>query len=105
MTGFGELIDRRLHHVLQPDACWCGGLTVLVWVYERARQAGLRVCPHRGAEVWGLHAIAALDPAPLAETGRPWMSWVGGQPAVEDGAVRLSDRPGFGVEIEEDLLA
>jgi L-rhamnonate dehydratase len=105
MAGFGELIDRRLHHVLQPDACWCGGMTVLAWVYERARQAGLRVCPHRGAEVWGLHAIAALDPEPLAETGRPWMTWVGGQPAVQDGTVRLSDRPGFGVEIDEGVFA
>jgi len=103
-AGFGELIDRRLHRVLQPDACWCGGMTVLAWVYERARQAGLRVCPHRGAEVWGLHAIAALDPDPLAETGRPWMTWVGGQPAVENGTVRLSDRPGFGVDFDEALL-
>ena len=105
MAGFRELIDRRLHHVLQPDACWCGGLTVLVWVYEQARLAELRVCPHRGAEVWGLHAIAALDPEPLAEVGRSWMTWMGGQPAVQDGTVRLSSRPGFGVEIDEDLFA
>ena len=104
VAGFRELIDRRLHQVLQPDACWCGGMSVLVGVYERAGRAGLRVCPHRGAEVWGLHAIAALDPEPLAETGRPWMTWVGGQPAIEDGTVRISDRPGFGVEIDEGLL-
>ena len=39
----------------------------------------IRVCPHRGAEIWSLHAIAALDPHPLAESGRPWMSWVQGK--------------------------
>jgi len=113
--GFREIIDRRLHTVLQPDVCWCGGMTELVKIYEMARNAHVRVCPHRGAEPWGLHAVAALDvaaathpsgaaarnPAPLAESGRAWMSWVGGQPAIENGVVRLSDAAGFGVEIDE----
>lgn len=101
ISGFSELIDRKLHHVLQPDACWCGGLTVLMRLYELATQAGLRVIPHRGAEVWGLHAIAALDPNPLAESGRPWMSWVEGQPPIESGQIQLPDGFGFGVSIDE----
>jgi L-rhamnonate dehydratase len=97
--GFRELIDRRLHHVLQPDACWVGGMTEMVKIYRMAQEAGLRVVPHRGAEVWGLHAIAALDPRPLAESGRPWMTWVEGQPAIVAGEVRVGDRPGFGVTV------
>jgi L-rhamnonate dehydratase len=103
-AGFAELIDKRLHQVLQPDVCWCGGLTELVKVYDLARRAGLRVCPHRGGELWGLHALAALDPEPLAESGRPWMTWVGGQPAVRDGFFQLTDAPGFGVTIDEGRL-
>jgi L-rhamnonate dehydratase len=102
--GFREIIDRRLHTVLQPDVCWCGGMTEMVKIYEMAHNAGVRVCPHRGAELWGLHAIAALDEAPLAESGRPWMTWVGGQPAIEDGGIRLGDAPGFGVKIDEANL-
>lgn len=101
VDGFAELIDRRLHQVLQPDVCWCGGLTVLQKVYEMAQAEGLRVIPHRGSEVWGLHAIAALDSQPLAESGRPWMSWVEGQPPIDDGRIRLPEGPGFGVTIEE----
>ena len=101
-AGFAELINRRLHQVLQPDVCWCGGMTELVKIYSLAAKAGLRVCPHRGAEVWALHAIAALDPEPLAESGRPWMTWVGGQPAIVDGFIELTDAPGFGVRIDED---
>src|SRR5262249_43665192 len=103
-AGFAELIERRLHQVLQPDVCWCGGLTELIKVFELAKAAGLRVCPHRGAEIWALHAIAALDPEPLAESGRPWMTWVGGQPAIRDGFIELTDAPGFGVTIVEDRL-
>jgi L-rhamnonate dehydratase len=102
--GFRPLIERRLHQVLQPDVCWCGGLTELLKIYGMARAAGLRVCPHRGAEVWALHAIAALDPEPLAESGRPWMGWVGGQPPVVDGRIAVGDAPGFGVEIDEHRL-
>ena len=64
---------------------------------------GLRVCPHRGSEVWALHAIAALDPEPLAESGRPWMTWVEGQPEVENGMVRLGNEVGFGVRFDEGL--
>jgi L-rhamnonate dehydratase len=103
-VGFAELIDRRLHQVLQPDVCWCGGMTELVKIYKRARRAGLRVCPHRGAEVWALHALAALDPEPLAESGRPWMTWVGGQPPIRDGLIQLTAEPGFGVSIDETHL-
>ena len=103
-TGFAEIIRRRLHGVLQPDVCWCGGLTELVSIYQQAAEAGLRVCPHRGAELWCLHAIAALDPQPLAESGRPWMSWVGNQPPIVDGFITLPDGPGFGVTIDEDNL-
>ena len=99
-VGFAEIVKRRLHQVIQPDICWCGGMTTLVEVYRMAKEAGLRVCPHRGAEVWGLHAIAALDPSPLAESGRHWMTWVKGQPPIENGFIRLTDAPGFGAGIE-----
>ncbi|MCI0457479.1 MAG: mandelate racemase/muconate lactonizing enzyme family protein [Gemmataceae bacterium] len=103
-VGFEPLIDGRLHRVLQPDVCWCGGLTALIEIYRMARAVGLRVCPHRGAEVWALHALAALDPDPLAESGRPWMTWVRGQPPIRDGFIRLTDEPGFGAGIDEDRL-
>ncbi|MCH2203571.1 MAG: mandelate racemase/muconate lactonizing enzyme family protein [Fuerstiella sp.] len=103
-AGFRPLIERRLHQVLQPDVCWCGGMTQLVEIYRMASAAGLQVCPHRGAEVWALHAIAALDQNPLAESGRPWMTWVGGQSSIEQGSVTLSDAPGFGIVIDETSL-
>jgi L-rhamnonate dehydratase len=103
-AGFADLIEQRLHQVLQPDVCWCGGLTTLLDIYAMAKQAGLRVCPHRGAEIWALHALAAIDPDPLAESGRPWMTWVAGQPPIEAGCITLSDAPGFGAQIDEENL-
>ena len=102
--AFQHLIDERLHQVLQPDVCWCGGLTELVKIYRMAHGTGIRVCPHRGSEIWSLHALAGLDPDPLPESGRPWMTWVGGQPPIVNGMVTLGDRPGLGVEIDETAL-
>jgi L-rhamnonate dehydratase len=90
-AAFRELIQRRLHHVLQPDVCWCGGMTELVTIYRLAQEHGLRVCPHRGGEPWGLHAIAALDNQPLAESARPWLTWM--KPTGAD----ILTQPGFGV--------
>ena len=97
--GFAELMARGCHAVYQPDVCWCGGMTQLVEIYRLANIHGARVCPHRGAETWGLHAIAALDPQPLAESGRPWMEWVGGHQIV-GGRARWTGGAGFGVTLD-----
>ena len=103
--SFADLIERGVYQVLQPDVTWAGGLTTLIDVYQLANKAGLRVCPHRGSELWSLHAMAALDPHPLAESGRHWIQWVGGQPEIEGGRVRLPDEgSGFGVKIDEANL-
>jgi L-rhamnonate dehydratase len=103
-AAFAELIDRRLHQIVQPDVCWVGGMTELVKIYRLAQANDMRVCPHRGGELWGLHAIAALDPQPLAESGRPWMTWVGGQPLIHNGAIAVPTAPGFGVVIDGSSL-
>jgi L-alanine-DL-glutamate epimerase-like enolase superfamily enzyme len=51
-----------------------------------------------------LPAIAALDRQPLAESGRPWMTWVKGQPPIEHGQIQVPTGPGFGIEIDESAL-
>jgi len=98
--GFKELIDRRLHAVLQPDINWCGGLTTVIDVYRLAKAAGIKVCLHRGCEPFALHALAALDPQPLAESPRTWFNCLRGAPQIEKGIIRLADAPGFGVSVE-----
>jgi L-rhamnonate dehydratase len=102
--GFKPWIEHKRHRVLQPDICWCGGMTERVKIFQMAKASGLEVCPHRGAELWGLHAIAGLSQNPLAESGREWMTWVKGQPAIEKGCITLGDAPGFGVKINEANL-
>jgi L-rhamnonate dehydratase len=97
--GFRELLDRKAHVILQPDASWCGGMTQLRKIYALAAERGVWVVPHRGAEVWGLHAVAALGDRPLAESGRPWITWLRGEPPIVDGQITPTNAPGFGVEL------
>jgi len=79
-------------------------MTQLIKIYRMAQEAGLRVCPHRGCELWGLHGLAGLDENPLAESGRPWMTWVGSQPAIINDSITLTDAPGFGTEFSPETL-
>lgn len=99
--AFEVIIQEKLHAFVQPDVCWCGGMTELVKIYKMAEGTDVVVCPHRGAEAWSIHAIGALSPEPFAESGRPWMTWVGGTPEITNGETRVSDRAGFGVWFED----
>jgi L-rhamnonate dehydratase len=102
--GYAQLLEKQAHAIWQPDACWCGGMTELKKIFAMAGPDRIWVVPHRGAEVWGLHAIVALAARPLAEEGRPWITWLRGQPAVRDGWISPPREPGFGVSVDEALL-
>ena len=90
--------------VWQPDASWVGGMTVMRDIFALGQANGIWVVPHRGSEVWGLHAILALADTPLAEAGRPWVTWVEGAPTIEQGTIHAPRGPGFGVTFDEALL-
>ena len=79
-------------------------MTTMKQVFELGRASGAWVVPHRGCEVWGLHTLFALADRPLAETGRPWVTWVYGAPEVKDGWIEPPTGPGFGVTFDEALL-
>ena len=98
-AAFDVLMRERLHAIVQPDVTWCGGLTELVKIYEMGEKYGVPVCPHRGSEIWSLHAMASIDPDPLAESGRPWIDWIEGQPEIINGEIAIEDTPGFGVNL------
>lgn len=99
---FDAIIEERIHSILQPDISWCGGMTTLRRLYEKASDRYLRVCPHRGGEPFALHAIAALDPAPLVDAPRHWTECYVPSPQPQNGVVRLTEEPGFGVAVPEE---
>ena len=106
--GFADLAKSESLGLWQPDITWCGGLTAAMRITDMAEGLGIPVSPHRGAEVWGLHLIAASSWADLAECHSDHIKverdtlWLG-EPEVSDGFIYPSDRPGFGVEINSAL--
>jgi L-rhamnonate dehydratase len=99
ITGFRRLVEARALNILQPDVNWCGGLTSLIAIYELASRHDVRVCPHRGSEPFALPAIIALDPTPLAESGRDWFGAITPPSRIEQGRAICNANLGFGVKL------
>ncbi len=107
--GFADIARANALGLWQPDITWCGGITAGLRIIDLARDAGIPVSPHRGAEVWGLHLIAASDWADFAEFHSDHIRsprdvlWLD-EPEPQDGYIAPSDLPGFGVTLNEEML-
>lgn len=113
-TAFADAANRRLVDIFQPDILWAGGITSAVRICHIAEAAGLSVITHAGmnypfgqhlafampAIQWGERSEGVSSPGvPLEE-----MTLLPGTPAIQDGHVRPSDAPGFGLEITKEWL-
>ena len=107
--GFVAIANAGALDIWQPDITWCGGITEGLRILDLAGQHGVRVVPHRGGKIWGLHFIAASDCDDLAETHpKRWVPprdelWLD-EPQTVDGLLTPPDRPGFGVGLNEAML-
>lgn len=111
--GFRRLIEERTIDVLQPDVMWVGGLTELLRVSAHAAAYDIPVIPH-GSGPYSYHFIASQPNAPFCEyvaasaDGRSIRPVFGslfiGEDLPQNGKLRLSDAPGFGMEIADRSL-
>ena len=106
---FTHIARAQALDLWQPDITWCGGLTAVLRIAELAQQYNVPLVLHRGGEIWGLHFLAAGYGEDLAEKvmgkreAKRDILW-NGEPASQDGRLVLPEGPGFGVEINEELL-
>ena len=111
---FALAASHGLVDILQPDAAWVGGITAMVRICHIAEAHGLSVIAHAGMNYpWGQHLSYAMPAIPwgersegVAPPGVPLEELVAlpGTPAIEDGYVKPSDAPGFGLEVTLDWL-
>jgi L-rhamnonate dehydratase len=106
--GFRDLIEARAVDILQPDIYRAGGLSELKKIAAMASAHDLPVIPH-GVGAATYHFVMATHNSPRAEFvdifaqgGNPILQ---GEPEPQNGFVELSDRPGFGYELDEEILA
>lgn len=119
--GHWEALRRHCVDILQPDICGAGGFSEMRRIADLAQISGVRLVPH----VWGtavqiaasLQFIASMPPTPprpeprepileFDRTHNPFRQAIATQ-AIEpvDGAVKIPDGLGLGIEIDRDALS
>jgi len=115
---FRTLIERGCLDVLQPDAACSGGLTGLARVARMARDHSIAFTPHTWGDglavVANVHLAAGVGGSAYVEFPFDPPEWslerrdfILARPflAAAEGWLELSDRPGLGVELDEERLA
>jgi D-galactarolactone cycloisomerase len=113
VQGFREVIRAGSLDVVQPDACRAGGISECIKIGQLALEAGLTVATHTWSDAVALianaHFIASLPNGLTVEvdqTGNPFVEELLVDPLrIEDGRLALGDRPGLGIELNEDTLS
>ena len=111
---FAEAAGKGLVDILQPDIQWVGGVTACLRICHIAEAHGLTVIGHAGMNYpYGQHLAYAMPVIPWGERsegvsapGVPLkeMTVLPGTPTIENGYLKPSDAPGFGIEVSLDWL-
>jgi galactonate dehydratase len=109
---FWSLLRDRLVDVIQPDLCHAGGILEVRKIAAMAEAAGVMVAPHNPNGPVSLAAtvqFAAVTPNFLITETVEHRNEIAHQLVaeplkVEDGHIRIPDKPGLGVELDEDAI-
>lgn len=110
--GFRMLLEMECCDIIQPDVGWCGGITELSKIAALADSRGVAVVPH-GSSVYSYHFVITRHNSPFAEflmmapeadrVVPMFHPQLLGEPVPVNGRLKLSDQPGFGVELNRSL--
>ncbi|MGP1396046.1 MAG: mandelate racemase/muconate lactonizing enzyme family protein [Inquilinaceae bacterium] len=109
--GYRELIEKQACRIVTPDIPKMGGLTEAKRVADHADLYYMPVAPHNVASPIGTvaagHVCAAMNNFLVMEFHAhdvPWWSDLVMQPPpIQDGFIGLSDSPGHGLTLNEDV--
>lgn len=112
--GFQQLIDSGVISVFQPDLCHAGGILEVKKIAAAAEAHYAKISPHNPLGPISLAANLQLGVCTpnflIAEHFGKHDRWDVGQGyfkepfVVEDGYITVSDRPGLGIEVDEDVV-
>jgi L-rhamnonate dehydratase len=110
--GFRMLLEMGCCDIIQPDVGWCGGMTELQKIAALADSRGVMVIPH-GSSVYSYHFVITRHNSPFAEflmmapaadrVVPMFHPQLIGEPVPVNGRLKLSDSPGFGVELNRSI--
>jgi galactonate dehydratase len=109
--AFREWLEQGAVDVIQADLSHCGGIGELLRIAAYAEVYGVQIAPHNP---YGPVALAANAQACAAMPNflilehcrhRPWFDEVQlFGPVIDKGRVRLTDRPGLGIELDWEYV-
>jgi galactonate dehydratase len=110
--SFRELLEKQAVDYIQPDLCHCGGFLEGYKIATMAETYHIRVLPHNPngplSTLVGVHLGACTANFEMLEYPRrpaDEVSVLKQMPKVEDGYIEVPDGPGWGVELDEEVLA
>ncbi len=105
-----RLIEERSVDYIQFDATKFEGLTGSRKIMAAAELAHMRFVPHHDPQIHA-HCVAASPAGFICESHADperdpvWFELFEGAPGLKEGWLELTDRPGFGVELNERAMA
>jgi galactonate dehydratase len=110
--GFRELLEKRAVDIIMPDFQKCGGLLEARKIADLAHTYFVPVAPHGVTSPIGMMATAhvcSVIPNFLVQEWHwidymdLWTNWVKEGDIIDKGYISPPDRPGFGVELVEEV--
>lgn len=110
--GFREWIEKQAVDIIMPDIPKCGGLSECRKIANMAEIYSMPFAPHNVSSPIGTmasaHVCATIPNFLVLEyhwTRRPWWSTIikEKRDIIKDGHIQLSDAPGIGVELDEEI--
>jgi L-alanine-DL-glutamate epimerase-like enolase superfamily enzyme len=112
--GFEELIQKRAVDIVHPDPNTAGGILETKRIGDFATRHGIGFMHHHAAGpvsfLGAVHSAAATENFMWLEhhavDNKDWENLVTGfdGPIVEDGYVKVPEKPGIGVELNEEVV-
>lgn len=110
---FREHLEKRACAVIQPNVCYCGGVSEVRRIAAMAEASLVPIAPHNPNGPIGtmvsVHLALALPNFLILEQVRgdvPWRREIVDHPLeTQDGYVNPPTRPGIGVELVEEVAA
>jgi galactonate dehydratase len=112
VAGFAPLSHNQTVNVIMPDVKHCGGLLELTRIAAVAENDGVTVAPHNPSgpvsTAASIQVCAVLKNFRLLEFQWGEAEWrhdlLSPPERFENGAIRVPERPGFGIELNENVV-
>jgi L-alanine-DL-glutamate epimerase-like enolase superfamily enzyme len=104
--SFHEMVEKRMCTIIEPDAQYCGGLLALKRIADMGELYGLDTLCHNMCSPVGTyaqaHACATIQRFVALENACADNVILHEGSLYQDGYLVLNDKPGFGIELNED---